>query len=138
MQLSKILSRIAVIISTIVFLSSCKSQEKVNWGEAREWKLYKITDVHSFSISDKELKKRDFFSADSLQNLLQDATPMKKGNPVWKDFFITSCQVKGEFRKVILSNYGGFFYDAKTKNYYEIKEEDKKPLIAYLEGKLFE
>ncbi|WP_127127894.1 hypothetical protein [Pseudoflavitalea rhizosphaerae] len=138
MQLNKIPSKIVAVIIAIGFFSGCKSQEKANWSEAKEWRLYKITDVRSFSISEKEMKKKDFISADSLHYFLQDAAPLKVDDPVWKSFFFTSCQINGKFRKVIISNYGGFFYDAKSKKYYEIKEENKKWVIEYLEDKLFE
>lgn len=137
MPIIRIIQQFVLTITVTFSIIACQSQERIEWKQASEWKLYKLTDVNSFAISETDLKKKENLSIDSLQYFIANAQPLKSNcAPVWKDFFITSCQVNGKFRKVIFSSYGGFFYDGK--NYYAVKEENRKPLVEYLENKAFD
>jgi hypothetical protein len=47
--------------------------------------------------------------------------------------YIATCKLDGSLRKVELSNYGGFFYDEKTKVYYQIPAAKSEDWLSYIQ-----
>ena len=84
-------------------------------------KVYHVrTNVPSFGYSVDTLKvfKYRKLNDDSMSVFLKSATPLKEGaSPVWMGHYVATCTFQDkEERKVILSVYGGFFYDPKIGN----------------------
>lgn len=57
----------------------------------------------------------------------------KEKYSVWMGLYIATCEMEDKkFRKIIISNYGGFFYDQLTKRYYELPTELKTQWLEFL------
>lgn len=52
---------------------------------------------------------------------------------LWMGLYIATCEMEDKkIRKIIISNYGGFFYDQLTKRYYELPSELKDQWLSFL------
>ena len=51
----------------------------------------------------------------------------------WMGGYIATCKLDGTIRKVELSNYGGFFYDEKTRVYYQIPAIKSEDWLSYIQ-----
>lgn len=65
----------------------------------------------------------------------------KSTNPAWMGFYIATYETTDHrLRKVIFSNYGGFYFDSFTKRYYELPQSlrnDWNTFLSKYQDKLF-
>lgn len=127
--------KLFVTFSILIVNFSCKSQSISDWKKASDWKIYKTRDLNAFKLSIEELKSIENTEADTIGVYIQNAEKVNS-EPIWKGIFIASCKVNGTVRKVIFSNYGGFFYDPEQKQYYLVEEGLRKQLLEYLKRKI--
>lgn len=127
----KILFISSLLIS--VLTSSCQ----VHWNKTTDWKLYRYQGNELFSIS--------LDSLNSLQNiplaqnsmaiyLSQITIKHPKAATHWMGGYIATCQADGSLRKVVLSNYGGFFYDQSANTYYQLLSEKIDDWLSFLQS----
>lgn len=126
----KILLISSLLIS--VLTSSCQ----VHWDKTSEWKLYRYQGNELFSISLDSLHslQKIPLSQDSINNYLSQVTiKHPKAATHWMGGYIATCQSNGGLRKVVLSNYGGFFYDQKANAYYQLPTEKIDDWLSFLQ-----
>jgi hypothetical protein len=72
---------------------------------------------------------------DSVTSYLAGATILHSKEPVlWMGGYLATCNLGGAIRKVEFSNYGNFFYDEKTKNYYHISADRAEKWLSYIQN----
>lgn len=128
----------ALLISIFVLLNLIsKSQVKeINWQNSRNWKIYNIHDRAGFRYSVDTLQnfKNVEMGDEKVRAFLKSATYLPDDKTcVWMGLYVATCELEDrKTRKVLLSNYGGFFYDELTKHYYELPEPRRNDWIEFL------
>jgi hypothetical protein len=126
----KILIVISFLLSTIV--ASCQ----LHWEKATNWTLYRYQGHRLFKIPIDSLSNYDSsaLNQDSMAVFLASARTLHPEGPVsWMGGYISTCKLDGVVRKVELSNYGGFFYDEKTRVYYQIAAVKSADWLSYIQ-----
>ena len=122
-----------VIIITLMVLFIGPAQ--VEWNKTSDWQLYQIRGhgVFNYSIDTLKIFKSIPLDADSMKSYLNNAQIMKHdGSVAWMGGYVTTCKLEGVTRKIEISNYGGFFYDEITKEFYQVQDEKANAWSAYL------
>ncbi|MEO9209534.1 MAG: hypothetical protein ABI208_00470 [Ginsengibacter sp.] len=124
---------ISVIIS-FFFITNCFSQS-INWKDAKNWKLYSVRDDSAFGYSIDTLKNFESIDLDYdvMQSFLSNVIewPREKTS-LWMGLYVVTCELPTkEIRKIEISVYGGFFYDEKTKTYFQLPEPIKNDWLDY-------
>jgi len=126
-----------VIFCTFLFLSvTIASCQKLYWKDATNWTLYRYQGHRLFKIPLDSLQSYDHLSLDqdsilAFMDSVQLLNP--KGAVAWMGGYIATCKLNGIVRKVEFSNYGGFFFDEKTRTYYTLPSEKTEDWITYLQ-----
>ena len=113
-----------IIIVCLLALQTGVAQE-INWKNTRNWKLYNIYNQAGarYSLDTLQHFKSTVLNSDTMQSFLDGVTawPPEKYS-MWMGLFIVTCETEDKKpRKIIVSTYGGFFYDQITKRYYQIE-----------------
>ncbi len=119
----------ALLISVVT--SSCQ----VHWDKSTNWVLYRYQGNELFSISLDSLNSFQNIplAQDSMNNYLsQIKIKRPKAATRWMGGYIATCHSDGGLRKVVLSNYGGFFYDQKANAYYKLPTEKIDDWLSFL------
>ncbi len=112
-----------LVLLILIGIEVCYGQEVI-WKNSKNWKLYNIINKAGFTYSLDTLVS--FQSTDlsnqTMQYFMNDISEWPKEKySLWMGLFIATCELEdGKRRKIIISNYGGFFYDQITKRYYEL------------------
>ena len=137
-----------VIYALFLFLifpghnNSAKLNSPVIWENTKNWKLYNIRAKGGFSYSSDTLKyfKHVSLNGDTMKVFLHSVTeiPLDK-TPVWMGYYISSCQLEdGTMIKIEISQYGGFFYDDREKQYYQLTMSKRQEWLKYLSSRAIE
>jgi hypothetical protein len=126
------------ILVTVIFTvrAYTDAQGQVLWMKAQNWKIYNGGDS-SFAISIDSLKGEKYhqLNADSMRYFLDSVTLLPNNiQPGWMGVYLTTCVIEGEIRKVLISYYAGFFYDEKSRRYYQIPASKKDDWRNYLDA----
>jgi hypothetical protein len=106
-----------------------------NWSRAAKWTMYAVHGRNIWELSVDSLGVFNHISMndDSLTLLLAGTTRLSTDKaPVWMGGYVTTCVLNNSKRKVLISSYGGFFFDAQEKSYYQIPAERQKAWLDYL------
>ncbi|MEO6547896.1 MAG: hypothetical protein ABIN94_07840 [Ferruginibacter sp.] len=113
----------------------CCGQE-IDWKTTSNWKLYNIHNKAGFKYPVDSLT---FFKSVRLDDasmasfLVPSSIWPKEKTSLWMGLFVASFETPGkEIRKIIISSYGGFFYDPAGKRYYELKEGDRNGWYQFI------
>ncbi len=124
-----------LVLFTLIKFDVCSGQEVI-WKNSKNWKLYNIINKAGFTYSLDTLVS--FQSTDLSNQTMHTFTndisewPKEKYS-LWMGLYIATCELEdGKPRKIIISNYGGFFYDQLTKRYYELPIELKDQWLEFL------
>ena len=126
----KTLLILSLLIS--VLTSSCQ----VHWDKTTDWKLYRYqgNDLFSISLDSLHSFQNIPLAQDSMNNYLSGvAIKHPKAATHWMGGYIATCQSDVGLRKVVLSNYGGFFYDQKAGAYYQLPTEKIDDWLSFLQ-----
>src|SRR5580692_2230189 len=102
------------ILLGLAVLIFYRIQSPVNWPQTSHWRLYKIRGSVQFSISADSLNllKNYQLRSDSMVYFLHSADPFPSTTrPTWMGGAVATCLYDGKIRKILISSYGGFFYD---------------------------
>ena len=128
----------ALLIFFFVLLTVItKGQVKeLNWQNSRNWKIYDIHDRAGFRYSVDTLQnfRNADMGDDKVRLFLKNAAylPNEKSG-VWMGLYVATCELEDKkTRKILLSNYGGFFYDELTKQYYELPVSKRNDWMEFL------
>lgn len=117
-------------------VSLYSNRQTIDWEKTANWKLYKVGTRESLTITADSLLKRQSIFLDSLQMkkyLHAIQIWPKEKTASWMGFFVATYELEDHApRKVLISTYGGFFYDESTKRYYEIADPDKQNWLNFL------
>jgi len=137
MQLVTKLYKMKIILISGLLMSVLTTSCQVNWNKTSNWTLYRYQGHGLFSISIDSLHSFQNIplSQDSIQFFLsQVAIKHPRANTQWMGGYIVTCQIEGSLRKVVISNYGGFFYDQLTKSYYQIPTEKIDDWLSFIQN----
>jgi hypothetical protein len=105
--------------------------------EGADWRVYSPTKASNSAISLDSLSSISFATlrADSVKMFLHDISIIsKEREPVWMGMWVGSyLSSKGERRKVLISEYGGFFLDTKSGIYFSISKDERKNWMNYID-----
>jgi hypothetical protein len=124
-------------IFSCFLLSSVIASCQVHWSKTTDWTLYGYQGRRMFDIPVDSLNSFATLklNQDTVISYLSSAEILK--DPViWMGGYVTTCKVNGEIRKIEFSNYGNFFYDDKSKSYYQLPSEKIETWLSYLQQSL--
>jgi hypothetical protein len=127
--------KLVLILLLCTINGDCFSQN-LYWHKTENWKLYDVHDQKAFLYSLDTLRnfKSIGLDKDKMQMFLQNVTIIQKDNePVWMGFYLATCKLQdGTTVKIDISMYGGFFYDEKSRTYYQLPSNLKDDWFNYL------
>lgn len=117
---------------TILFLYNLTYQ--IRWEDAKDWKIYKMPSYIGLRVSLDSLPafKYNSLDIDQMRIFLKNLQEIKNINPVWTGLYVASCELNNTKRKILFSRYGGFFFDERSKSYYQIPENLRQNWINFL------
>jgi hypothetical protein len=122
------------ILLNLIFFSGIGQQ--IHWDQTRDWKIYYIQDKNAFGYSLDTLKNFRSYSLDDslIHGFLTGSTIWPKEETfLWMGFYLVTCKFEDGLTRIFdISVYGGFFFDNKTKVYYEINFLEKDRWLRYL------
>lgn len=123
----------AIIMLSVIQI--CYGQDVI-WKNSKNWKLYNIINKNGFTYSiDTIMSFQSIELSNQMMNtFMNDVSewPIEKYS-LWMGLYIATCEMEDKkIRKIIISNYGGFFYDQLTKRYYELPSELKDQWLSFL------
>jgi hypothetical protein len=116
-----------VLIVVFMLFGDYSFSQEIAWQNTLHWKLYDIHGKKGFDYSPDTLQyfKNIPLADTEMHKFLTKAAiwpPEKYG--LWMGLFVASYEtLDNRPRKIIISSYGGFFYDSLTMRYYELPEE---------------
>lgn len=119
----------------LTFLVSFGKAQTIQWESTHHWKLYSISGGDIFSYSVDTLKNYSYYTLneDSIQSFLATASILPSDDPpVWMGAHVASYEKNKIIYKIEISQYGGFFYDEKTKQYFQISPQRREEWHAYI------
>jgi hypothetical protein len=123
-------------IALCLLLSSVIASCQVHWEKASEWTLYGYQGSRMFKISLDSLNSFDTLklNQDTVRSYLATTRILdSKDQGVWMGGYLTTCKLDGNLRKIDFSNYGNFFYDEKSKTYYQLSPSKSEAWNSYLQ-----
>jgi hypothetical protein len=124
------------LIVSGILLSATVASCQLHWDKANDWTLYRYQGHRLFKIPLDSLNRYGsiVLNQDSMAVFLASVQTLRPKGPVaWMGGYIATCKLNGAVRKVELSNYGGFFYDEKTKAYYQIPAVKSEDWLSYIQ-----
>ena len=106
------------------------------WDSSSNWRIYKPMEFQRvFGIPADSLKYLEFHSLndDSIRSMTQSAHRLNvQSGAAWMGCYLASCKnSKGELLKLVISQYGGFFYCVKDSSYYELPLSIRPDWLTY-------
>ena len=123
------------ILLAFAFLAFTRSHSPINWQQTSHWRLYKIKDSVQFSILADSLSlfKNYQLQSDSMVNFLHGVLPLPADEgPAWMGGAVATCLYDGKIRKILISSYGGFFYDQASGTFYQLPVQVKDRWLSYI------
>jgi hypothetical protein len=120
-----------------LLLSSAITSCQVHWEKASDWTLYGYQGSRMFKIPLDSLNSFDTLKLnhDTVASYLATTRTLDaKDQGIWMGGYITTCEWDGKPRKIDFSNYGNFFYDEKSKTYYQLAGSKSENWNAYLQN----
>jgi len=113
----------------------CFGQSK-SFESAGKWKLYDVAGHNLFKYSTDTLKHFSYYSLhdDSMHTFLQGIKELRTDDPpVWMGGpHVVTYELDGEIYKLDISHYGGFFFDERTRKYYQLSEDKRDDWLTYI------
>src|SRR4051812_28272779 len=117
------MKNIVLFLLTLGFALAVNAQE-IDWKSAKNWRLYNIRESAAFDYRLDTLKnfKSIPLDLDTMTGFLSEVAQWPKDKySLWSGLYVATCELpKGDIRKIEISVYGGFFYDDRTKTYYQL------------------
>jgi hypothetical protein len=123
------------ILLAFAILAFTRSQRPINWQQTSHWRLYKIKDAIQFSISADSLYlfKNYQLGLDSMTNFLHGVIPLPADEgPAWMGGAVATCLYDGKIRKILISSYGGFFYDQASGTFFQLPAQVTDGWLSYI------
>jgi hypothetical protein len=129
--------KIKLVLCLLLYrgIASCQIQ----WDKAADWTLYGYQGSRMFKIPLDSLSSFDtlHLNKDTVKSYLETTRILdSKNQGLWLGGYITTCKLDGKLRIIDFSNYGNFFYDEKSKTYYQLASSKSEGWNAYLQSSL--
>ncbi len=112
--------------------------QKLDWSSTTDWRIYNCFQFSTFHYPVDSLKKYKHLQLndDTVRNMLKGAytDTVNNASPLWMGLFTVTYQLEGVERKILVSVYGDFFWDAISDKYYQIKADKRKEWLDYFTG----
>ena len=125
-----------IFIGACLLLSDTVASCQLHWEKSKEWTLYRYQGHRLFKIPLDSLQSFDSspLDKDSMAIFLDTFKSLHPEAPIaWMGGYIATCKLDGVIRKIEISNYGGFFFDEKTKSYFELPLDKRERWQDYLQ-----
>lgn len=125
----------ALISLPILLFITKGSAQVLNWQQAQNWKIYNISTRTGFTISADSLNQYVSLKLDSAKMVmfLKSATPLASAQYTWMGAFVASFELpSNDLHKVLISTYGGMFFDVNTQSYFQIARELRTEWLEFL------
>ena len=122
----------------IIFLInySCSFGQTSSFERSQKWKLYDVAGSNLFKYSTDTLKRFSFYNLndDSVRDFLKGIREIPADDaPVWMGApHIATYEIDGLINKVDISLYGGFFFDEKSKKYFQLPNNNIDSWHSYI------
>ena len=120
------------ILNFLLFFASAQS---IPWKSTHNWKVYNISGGNIFSYSADTLKGFSYcmLDEDSMQSFLSTVSILPSDDaPVWMGAHLASYEKNEMMYKVEISQYGGFFYDEKNQQYFQVSPQLREKWHDYI------
>ncbi len=115
------------LIGVCCILVATSRAQEVNYAKATEWRIYKVKSREAFVYPSDSLAmvRQRALNDDSVQLLISEAQPIPEAAaPLWMGCYLASYKgFDGRLRRVVVSTYGGFFYDVAASRYFRVSDE---------------
>jgi len=119
----------------MLILTTTLAGAQVSWKETTDWKIYNPGRLNIFTVpidSLVYLRSRNL-PTDSVRQFLDSVKALPSSvRPAWMGGFLATYIFHGDLRKIEVSSYGGFFYDQRSKIYFQLPAEKKDEWFSYL------
>ena len=125
---------IAVCMNAYILPGKGYRHQELNWNSSKNWRLYKTNNLDGASLSIDSLKLISNLplNEDSIHFFLVNAKTIQVTNAAWMGYYTVTCDFPANrHEKILISAYGGFFYDQNTGKYYELPMEIRKDWLNY-------
>src|SRR4051794_14042592 len=124
-----------VSFSFAIILALVLDAQNIDWKSARNWRLYSIRESAAFDYTLDTLKhfKSIPLDLDTMVNFLSDVEQWPKEKySLWSGLYVATCELpNADVRKIEISVYGGFFFDDRSKTYYQLPRETRNAWLEY-------
>ena len=136
--------RIAISFLALVYITAEKEgvpaflppNQLCAWDSTSNWRIYKLNDFRRvFAVPPDSMRHLESVSIndDSIRQMLCTSENIAIENPLWMGCYLASYQTsQGDMEKVIISQYGGFFFIPKKKAYFQIEGTKRTDWLTYL------
>lgn len=95
-----------------------------DWQKMSDWKIYaenKFPVVFRIPTDSLIWMPSGPLSSDTMKMFLTGVEKIEGVNPQWMGCYLASCKdQQGHIYKLVISHYGGFFYNPQDKIYYQV------------------
>jgi hypothetical protein len=123
------------VVLVLIFLSIRAFAQERDWQKAVQWTIYSIhgRNIWRLPVDSLSLFNHRDLNSDSMKLFLAQATILQSDKaPVWMGGYVTTCVLGNKKRKLLISSYGGFFYDEQEKRFYQLGPERQKEWLDYI------
>lgn len=132
------MKKIELFSLTICFALGLNGQS-IDWRSAKNWRLYNIRESAAFGYNVDTMKnfKSVALDLDTMIGFLSEVEQWPKDKySLWSGLYVATCELpNADIRKIEISVYGGFFYDDRTKTYYQLPRGVRNAWLEYLSEK---
>lgn len=125
------------ILTAITVLIFSHGQSQINWQKTTHWRLYRITEKALFSVSVDSLNlfKSYPLRLDSIVDFLDSVNPLPVDvEPLWMGGQVATCVYDGKMRKILISDYAGYFYDQSSGTFFQLSAKKKDDWMDYIKS----
>jgi hypothetical protein len=124
------------LILAFFVLTTTLAEAQVNWQETTDWKIYNPGRLNIFTTPLDSLVylRSRALAGDSVRQFLDSVKALPSViRPAWMGGFLVTYIFHGDVRKIEVSSYGGFFYDQRSKTYFQLPAGKKDEWFTYLD-----
>ena len=130
------ITRVSILIIVNLLALHAVPAQEINWKHVRNWKLY---DIHNqagmrYPLDTLQHFKSLYLNKDTMQTFCDNIIAWPKEEySMWMGLYVATCETEDQkVRKIVISTYGGFFYDPEARRYYQVPAEMTKQWLEFL------
>lgn len=124
-----------LVFRTVAISQNHPLGTQIDWQKMSDWKLYqenKFTEVFRIPADSLRYMSSGPLSSDSMKRFLTGVEKIDGVNPQWMGCYLASCKdSQGHIYKVVVSHYGGFFYNPLNSGYYQVPSVESRNWLIF-------